>query len=321
MDTLVSFPGHQRLVAINNYPIYLEQPFAIYPQQTLEHKHYIQGGPRTQVHYMGGKTVKGNMNFPITLKHNGDIDDAVKEILLCAEYPERNLTIETNYTLSKWYITADWDEFNSTDNTGFGIYERMAFTCCGITNLTLKLPEEGNASISIDIIGLVDKTESAIVPDPSSSGMMRRQISYADCDVYLETPEYHWDTSRSFDLKIENNLEAIFAIMGEDNTDYYTDLPALIGMGESKVSGTITYSVDRGTAEQEKTSFPSGSYIGSNLTFDLSGLILAQFPRVIMDLTEQPIEIGLLQRTSNFIASFNNTQLNENEGHLFTFPE
>jgi hypothetical protein len=84
---------------------------------------------------MGKKIVKGSISLPITIDGNNNIDAAIQELLECAQYPMRGLTINTNYTLSKYYITADRTDWSTgLPNTGFNIYQKMSFEDCAITN-------------------------------------------------------------------------------------------------------------------------------------------------------------------------------------------
>jgi len=317
-------PGHQRVVGINGYPLYLESPMSIFPQQKLLPRNFIQGGARTQVYEMRGKIIKGNIQLPLTIDANGNIDPAVQAVLNAADYPLADFTIDTNYILSQSYITADpmnlYNSPSGTINKGFDIYNRMKFESCAITNLTIKLQEEGNVTLNAEVIGTVSRTEAAIVPMPAAATLMRRNISYADCAVYLTTPPHEWDTSRSFQINIKNNIEAIYAfhVVEADKTTW-TDLPTILAMGETTITGEITYALDRGTAASEKATLPTGSFIGDNLVFDLSGTLFITMPKCIAELTEQPIEMGLLQRTTKFLTLFNSTRLDANEGHFITF--
>lgn len=316
-------PGYQKLVNVNGYQLTLDAPMSIFPQQELKLKEYIQGGPRNQVYEMGKKILKGNLSFPITIDSNGNIDPAVKEMIECAQYPMRGLTIFTNYTLSQKYITADlrnWDSLGIPNN-GFGIYNKITFEDCGITKMEISVQENQSATISAEVIGRIGTTTTPSQSLPAY-GMMRRAVSYAECDVYLTDPVYHWDTSKEFKLNIENNIEPIYTLydgLTVADTNNWTDLPSIIGMSTSHVNGHIKHSVDRGTADSEKQSLPSGAWVGSDLIFDISGVCEIKIPRMIANLTQQPIELGLLNRTTEFVALFRKTILDTNEGHFITF--
>ncbi len=315
----VTQPGHQRLVSINNFPIYLEEPWDVFPRQETSVVHYVQGGPRPAVYLLKHKWVKGSFQVPVSINPSGDIDPAVKEILLCAEYPLRSMEIDTNYTLSNRYFTDDL----TGSNKGFGTYSRLAFDCCGITNLKLNVPNDGPVMLNVEFVGFISEGNAAVVPDPTATGMMRKKMSYADCDVYLETPEYHWDTTRSFSLTIANEIEPIIALLpsGTLPSALQTDQPRELSMGTSSIQGEIVYSVDRGVLSTEAESLPSGGLMGRGLIFDLSGLILIEFPFAVMHLTEQPIALDLLERKTVFEGMFSSGQLDETSlGHLFTFP-
>jgi len=313
-------PGHQKIILINNLPLALNSPANIYPEQELQDRHFIQGGPRAQVYEMGKKILKGNFSFPLTLDKDGNLDVAVKEIIECAQYPLRDLTIYTNYELSKKYITADIYDWSigGIPNNGFGVYDRVIFNDCAITKMSLSVKEEGPATISVEIIGRIGTTTSSI-PSLPITGMMRKAISYSECDVYLTSPAYHWDTTKEFNVTIENKIEPIYTFVHISDRSSWTDLPEVISMGASKVYGNITYSVDRGNAYSEKASLPTGAWVGSDLCFDISGVCEINIPRFIANLTQQPIELGLLNRKTEFIALFRKTILDNNEGHFITF--
>lgn len=313
-------PGHQKLITINGYQLALNSPMSIFPQQELEIKDFLQGGPRSQFYEMGKKIVKGNISMPITIDGNGDVDAAVKELMECAQYPMKDLTINTNYVLAKEYITADqWDFRSNSRNNGFNVYNKMSFEQCCVTKMFLEVPEYGNASVNMDIMGMISKTIPATVTPLPTTTMMRRHISYADCDVYLTDPEYHWDTTKSFNISIENEIEPIYTFIDVTDTQTWTDLPKVLAMGKSHVTGEIKYSIDRATAASEKSTLPTGGWMGSYLNFDLSGIIIINIPRCIAELTQQPIELGLLERTTKFVGLFTSTILNNEEGHFITF--
>ena len=318
----VTNPGYQRLVAVNGLPLFLEDPFVGHPEQVVEARKFVQGGPRTAIYFMGAKMVKGSFRFPICLDTTGSIEPAAKEILLCAEYPLRPLRIDTNYLLSKFNITADKYDWDGQPNRGFDVYERMAIVDCVITELKLSVPNEGPAMVSVQFLGAVSRTEEAVVADPASSGLMRRALIYGDCDVYLETPEFFWDTARSFEFTVTNEIEPIIALMSVNPTvDQWTDQPREFEVGETKVAGQIVESVDRGAIADESEVLPTGGYMGQNLSFDLSGALLVKFGDVIMHLTEQPIGRGMLERTTKFQVVWQSTVLTPDvEGHFLTFP-
>ncbi|HRT84933.1 MAG TPA: hypothetical protein P5523_09870 [Bacteroidales bacterium] len=317
---LAGQPGYQKTVIVNDLPLYLNAPINIYPEQELNARSFIQGGPRDQIYELGKKIVKGNFSFPILINKDGDVDEPVKEILECAQYPMRTLTIKTNYVLAKRYVTADIKDYRDmTDNVGFNVYSKMTFECCAITKLTISVSETDNVSANAEIIGLVSETPIVNIPALSTTGMMRRHINYAECDVYLTYPSYHWDTSKSFSISVENTIEPIYNFIKDNDKQTWTDLPVAMAMGESHVYGDITYSVDRGTAASEKLTLPTGGWMGQNLIFDISGVILIDIPHCIANLTQQPIELGLLQRKTEFKALFNKTNLDAVEGHFITF--
>jgi len=317
---LSGLPGFQKTIVVNTYPLALNAPANIYPEQELKDRHFIQGGPSAQVYEMGKKILKGNFSFPLTVDQNGDIDLAARELLEAAQYPMRDLTIYTNYELSKYYITADLYDWSigGIPNNGFGIYNRVIFEDCAITKMDITVKETEPVTANVEIIGRLGTTTSSI-PALPTTGMMRRAISYAECDVYLTSPAYHWDTTREFNITIENKIEPIYTFSQVLPTSSWTDLPQVIAMGERHVYGDITYSVDRGTAYSEKINLISGAWAGSDLIFDLSGVCEINIPRLIARLTQQPIELGLLNRKTEFVALFRKTILTDNEGHFITF--
>ena len=316
-----SFPGHQRLIAINDSPIYLDEPFLGFPKQEAVPKDFVQGGPRTKIYYIGEKLVKGSFKAPIFINEASGLDPGIKQLLLCAENPLRDMTITTNYVAASSGVTA-WnlreDLGGLTDNLGFGKLKRMAFTSCGITELALEVPNEGRATLNVEFVGLVDELEASITPDPVLSGMMRTAVSYAMCDVFLEDPEYQWDASRSFTVKVSNQIEPIIAIPTWLSPT--TDQPVALAMGTSHLTAEIKHSVDRGSLEQELSTLPSGGLNAHGLRFDIAGMVIVRFPNCIMSLTDQPIGLGMLERTTRVLAGFDLTELSDSVGSFLEFP-
>jgi hypothetical protein len=148
--------------------------------------------------------------------------------------------------------------------------------------------------------------------------MMRRNLQYADCDLYLESPEDEWDTVRSFAVKFVNDLKPFLVVRNYIST---TDQPEGIAMNTSEVRGSIKQSVDRSNLYGEVNSMISGGYAGLNMIFDFGGVVKVQFPHCVMEPTEQPIEgTALLERTTKVLCVFGGSVLTEAEGHLVTFP-
>jgi len=314
---LLAKPGYQKLVALNDCPIYLQGTFDGFPRQEVKPEPFVQGGPRTNIWSIQEKVVRGSLMTPMYIDSSGNIDEAIKELLLCAEYPMRELKISTNYVMGTSNIT----EFQSgvpDAKRGFGKYLRMAFVNCGITQLTMEVPHKSPVIIRADFVGFVAPNESAVVPDPSASGMMRRNLTFADCDLYLESPESEWDTTRSFEVKIVNDLKPFLAVRSYIST---TDHPEGIAMNTSDIWATIKQSVDRANIYGEIDSMISGGYAGLNMIFDFGGVVKIEFPHCVMEPTEQPIEgTTLLERTTKVLCVFGSPKLDETEGHLISFP-
>lgn len=307
----MAFPGYQRLVALNGKPFYLQDAFAPETEQEIRAENFLQGGPRTSIYYIGYRVVKGQFQVPFSLTPSGDIDPAVKELLEAAQYPLATNVLTTNYLLSQYGITA-------IDNLGFGKYTRVALEPFGITNLTLTVPNKGPVMLNVQFIGMVSATEAGVTPDPSVSSLMRRNLIYADCDVRVEAPDYHWDTSRSIVMSVKNDIPPIVVLRPYMST---TDQPEVLAMGASEVWGTIVYSVDRGTIYDEMDSLPSGGYFAKGLVFDFAGVALVRFPHAVMKVTEQPIKgMEIMERTTKFLVAFDTPILTDTEGHFITFP-
>ena len=313
---LLAQPGYQKLVSINEYPIYLQGVFDGFPRQEAKPEPFVQGGPRTNIYSIQEKVVRGSLTTPLYIDEDGRVDSAIQELLLCAEYPMRPLKIQTNYVMG----TSDITEFQSgvyDTKRGFGKYIRMAFVDCGITDLTIEVAHKASVIIRADFIGMVAADDYSEVPNPTSSAMMRRNLSYADCDLYLESPESEWDTTRSFEIKFTNQLDPFVAVRREISI---TDQPDFIAMGTSDIWATIRQTVDRADMVGEVDSMISGGYAGLNMIFDFGGSVKIEFPHCIMNPTEQPIEgTSLLERTTKVLCVFGSPKLDEVEGHLITF--
>ncbi len=313
---LLAQPGYQKLISINDQPVFLQEAFDGFPRQQVTSEYFVQGGPRTAIYAVQEKIVRGSMVVPFYLS-SGAVDPAVKELLQCAEYPMRPLKINTNYVMGTSEIT----EFQSgiQDNKrGFGKYIRMSFVDCGITSAVIDVPNKGPVTIRAEFIGTVAPNSYSVVPNPSSSGMMKRIISRGDCDIFLERPESEWDTTRSFQIKITNDLKPFVAVRSAIST---TDQPDFIAMNTSEVTATIKQSVDRGNLYDEMNSLMSGGYAGVGMVFDFAGVVKVTFPHCVMEPTEQPISgTQLLERTTKILCAFGGSKLTETEGHFISFP-
>ena len=308
---MITTPGYQRTVSLNGHQLYLQREFSPTTEQELEPRRYLQGGPRTSIYYMGSRVVKGQFQVPFSISSDGSIDTGIKELLKAAQYPLSTNILNTNYLLSHSGITA-------IDNIGFGKYTRAAFEPFGITDLTLSVLNNGPVMLNVQFIAMVSATEAGVTPNPAVSSLMRRNLIYADCKVSLTNPQYHWDTANSIELNIKNEIPPIVVLKNYSST---TDQPEVLAMKSSDVWGTITSSVNRGSMYDEIDSLPSGGQIGENLIFDFGGLAIANFPHVIMKITNQKISgTEMIQRTTEFLTAFNTPSLTETEGLFITFP-
>jgi hypothetical protein len=318
-------PGYQRLIAINGYPLYLDSPFSGFPTHDVQGKTFVQGGPRNAVYFMGERHVKGSFSCPMFISSDGDLDPAVKEILTLADYPLSNMRIDTNYVHSGWGVTDDVLDINGDPNKGFGPLKLMSFEGCGITSLKVTVPNEGPVMLSCDFVGLVSRGVEAVVDDPEDSGLMRANLIFANCDVYLEEPEFFWDTSRSFEISVENKLEPVIAVLPSPIPDALkTDQPRFFSMMDSSITATISYSVDRGILAEQSLTIPTGGYVGKGLVFDFYGLANIRFPHCVMKVTEQPITLDLLERKTEVRAMFESGTLSEDadgDGRVVHFPD
>ena len=307
----MAYPGYQRIIAINDHPLYLQGEFEGDPEQDLEPRFYVQGGPRVVIYYLGEKVVKGRFRVPISITPGQAVDPAVQALLMAAEYPMSDTKIKSNYVLSNYSITANM-------NRGFGTYSRLAFDCVGITELTMTVPNRGAVTIDVQFLAMISPSEAGVVPNPAVSSLMRRNLVSADCDVRIEEPEYEWETARSMTLKISNEISPIVVMRSYESL---TDQPEFLAMKTSEVWGDITYSVDRGTIEEERASLPSGGWFATNLAMDFGGVAIARILHAIMKVTDQPLRgTEMIERNTRFLAAFRSPALSESLGRVFEFP-
>lgn len=306
----MAYPGYQRIIAINDHPLYLQGEFEGEPNQPVEPRFYVQGGPRVVIYFLGEKLVKGRFRVPISMTPGQGLDPAIHDLLAAAEYPMSDNRINTNYVWSNYGITAD-------NNRGFGHYSRLAYENIAITDLTIEVPNKGAVTVDVQFMAMITESEAGVVPNPSVSSLMRRNLVSADCDVRLEDPPYEWETTRSLTLNVKNKIDPIVIVRSYVSR---TDQPEFLAMGSSEVWGEISYSVDRGTIYDEQASLPSGGWFGRNLAIDFGGLAIARFLWPIMQVTNQPIKgTDLLQRKTRFLAGFASPALSETLGHFFEF--
>lgn len=307
----MAYPGYQRLIAINGNPLYLQGEFEGEPDQPLEPRFFVQGGPRVVIYYLGEKLVKGRFRVPFSMTPGQGVDPALKALLQAAEYPMLDTRIDTNYVLSAYEVTAD-------HNRGFGNYSRLAYESVGITNLSLQVPNKGAITVDVEFVAMIAASEAGVVPNPSVSSLMRRNLVAADCDIRLEEPSYEWETSRSMVLTVKNEINPIIIVRGYLSE---TDQPEFLAMKTSEIWGEIKYSVDRGTIDEEQASLPSGGWFGRNLAMDFGGLAIARILHPIMRVTNQPLRgTELIERKTRFLAAFATPGLCDTMGEFFEFP-
>jgi hypothetical protein len=294
--------GHLRVARVNGIPVLVSSISDYFPKQEMEHVELLTGGPRTVVYYIGKKTIRGTLRVPLYLDKDGLIGAGCREIIKCADNPFRQFELYFNFGIQgekktalmyqqKWSSSAHW---------------RMLLDPCGVTKLDITVEKNGGANMEIGFVGLpapFSSNTAEYTLDPEASGLMSRQCSFADCLITRLGDTVFQEEITNINLSFENDIQELWMLPGSQATsvDYarelYLDKKTLIGGSWEELKKSKDWA-------NEMTAWNHGSYAEDDDLRIRFADIRARIQNVLYEPQEQPLNVGVLRKKTNFKAVF-----------------
>jgi len=202
--------GHLRLISVNDIPLLVSNTANVYVKQDIEEARLLQGGPRSNIYKIGVKHFRGTLSIPLYLDKSGNIADACKEILMCADNPFRQLAITMNFGVmgqertalsyqGKWYT---------------GLHERTTLDPCAITKLDISVDPKAPITMEVEVIALLDpdNDNDYDLTAATTVDLMSRHCMLADCALTRDDDDVFLDTVEQFNLTFTNGIEELVVI-------------------------------------------------------------------------------------------------------------
>lgn len=284
---------------------------SVFPVQKMQHKWFMQGGPRQAIADIGLRYIAGQITCPIRVDRDGNMEDAIVAILKNAENPglldntrtiKFPLKIATNHVLSQ--IEGITAKYGGTDNN-----KLVSLDSCLVENLTLSANDSDGVKLTFSVIGIIDENRTNEYVAPPSNYLLHRQLSFGDCNASRIHSAMRAVTD--LEIKVENTIEQIKFLLALDEEPY--DQPKFLGVSESKWSGNFNEVLRKGA--DTETFIHGGFMVGENLILKF-GPITASITVPLFGIGEQPLIAGLLTRKTEFKAQ---VAPEMTEGKLFLF--
>jgi hypothetical protein len=276
------------------------------PQQDVDVKHYIQGGPGAAVADIGKRRIDGRITCPIRVNRDGEIDPAVIDILKCAQQPiaDNVLTLETNYVLIKMPLVVD--EYGGTDGN------QLLTMSCVVKNASITIQGESEVSLSVSLVGLIEDYEQPSLIGPPPQYTLGRALSWHDCNA--SRLQSSMPLVSSYKVEITNELEElVFLGSNYERTDQINGY----SWTGAKWSGEYEEYLRKGL--DTETFVHGGWMLGENIKMEF-GPIHALFKDPVFKTTKQNMTPSILKRSSSFYALVR-PNIHEGEGKFIAFSE
>lgn len=264
---------------------------------------FVQGGPGHAIGMIGKKIIEGNISFPIRVNENNQLEQAAKDILLCAEQVNLNLSIEAENTLSYPQVTADGTP--TLNNT------IVVFNPVKVKKLMIKASADGKEIIAnAEFIGMIDDFSDIVTPF-SDTEQLGRGLTWRDTNAYRISNQLR--AINSFEININQQIEAPAFLLSLDQNR--NDFASFIASKDLLCVGKYQEIARMGL---QKTGFVHGGFMfGETLVFDF-GSFKATIPTPLFGMSEQPLTKDLYQRTVTANYSMK-PSLPLNAGAIFSF--
>ena len=249
---------------------------------------FLQGGPGKSVSEFEKKIISGNIDFPLRVKENGQLEDGVEVLLNCGQNYKTycSLTSIVPYTDT---ITSEGSAYISNSNS-------LVFDVCLIETTTIKVSKDGNVNVSLTVLGQVDDPNTAALAAPVDLSELYRTLSWYD--FFLTKNGSQMENLFSFEIKIIKELDQQLFLFNQYDADIRFDRPYSTGVRSVKVEFIITEHI---TSLLDIFNYSLGGYDSSADFNGNFGPLLFTIPKTTLKISSQQQSSKIIERiTSGF---------------------
>jgi len=304
--------GHIRVAHVNGLPLLVRKIDDYFPIQEINPITLTQGGPRTVVYDLNKKVYHAKLTVPIYLNADGEVSEAVKEIIRFADNPTRgDLSFGANFAIMDPHITA------RPYNHPYRVTEhkRLTLETAAIPKLKISVQEKGLVTMDFEIIGLPDlNNEGDYDFDLDTTGLMSRYCSFADCLISVKegSEKIFKEDVTELSLEFENKLEPLYLLAPDSQ-----DTASLYYLMETIITGEWQ-SLKRVTDwDNERLVWKHGGYAMDEYIKIRIADMLAILQDCVYYPRTQPLGVGILKQVDKFLAVWRSGYLSQTKNLVF----
>ena len=266
----------------------LSDSCTIFPQQDIKMEDFVQGGPKQAIANIGKKWVEGKITCPIRVNEDNEVEQAVKDILNHAQYPNTPIKVDTNHSLAFAGLTT---KFPGTDGN-----ELITFDTLIVKRLILKATPEQGVKLEADFIGMIETRRASYLVEPPEGNILGRSLGWGDCTASRYESAMRTVSSLQIDITNKETL-MVFLNPIETPVENRSEMTQIIGVKGVEWGGQYVETLRRGV--ETGTYIHGGWMVNENLIVQF-GPIFARLPVPIFKPAEQPLTSKLYLRTTKF---------------------
>lgn len=247
---------------------------------------FLQGGPGKSIAEFEKKIISGNIDFPLRVKENGQLESGVGVLINCGQNYQSfcSLTSIVPYTDT---ITSEGPAYISSSNS-------LVFDVCLIETTTIKSEKDGDIDVSLTVLGQVDNPNSAPIALPVDLSEAYRKLSWYD--FFLTKNGSQMENLFSFEIKIIKELDQQLFLFNQYDADIRFDRPYSTGVKSVKVEFTIKEHI---TSLLDIFNYSLGGY-DSEADFNGNfGPITFNIPKTTLKISSQQHSAKIIERTTS----------------------
>lgn len=276
-----------RGVLINGYYLLCDS-CDVYPKQDIKMEVFVQGGPKQSIANIGKKWVDGKIVCPVRVDEDYALEDAIREILENAQYPNKTIKIDTNHSLAHLKLTS---KYPGTDDN-----ELVTFSTMIVKEMTLKATPTDGVKLEVSFTGMVEERRASYLVSPPEGYILGRALGWGDCNASRYESSMRSVSSLQVHIKNEESLH-VFLVPAGTPVELRDDNTQIVGVKRVDWGGSYVETLRRGV--ETHTYIHGGWMVNENLIMEF-GPIFARIPVPLFNLAEQPLSPKLFLRTTKF---------------------
>jgi hypothetical protein len=260
----------------------------LYPKQDMKMETFVQGGPKQSIANIGKKWVDGKIICPVRVGENYVLDDAIRDILTNAQYPNSTIKLDTNHSLAHLNLTS---KYPGTSNN-----QLVTFDTLIVKDLTLKATPTEGVKLEVSFIGMIEERRASYLVSPPDGHILGRALGWGDCTASRHESALRSVSSLQVYIKNQESLHVFLNPAGTP-VENRSDNTQIMGVKSVDWGGSYVEVLRRGV--ETDTYIHGGWMVNENLVMEF-GPIFARIPVPLFKPAEQPLTPKLFLRTSSF---------------------